>query len=100
MHGGTILPIGDAPDGVAWTGFVSRTADARSTYALLFRELNPSESFTLELPGGGGEGATVTVLGGRGSATLDRDRLRAVIPAPRDFVWVRIDRAGNAPASR
>jgi alpha-galactosidase len=100
MHGGTILPIGDAPDGVAWTGFVSRTADARSVYALLFRELNASDRFTLELPGGGGEGATVTVLGGRGSATLERGRLHAIIPATRDFVWVRIDWAGKAPNAR
>ena len=100
MHRGTILPVGDTPDGVAWTGFISRKADASSVYALLFRELNPSESFTLELPGGGGEGATVSVFGGRGSATVERGQLRAVIPLTRDFVWVRIDRAGSAPASR
>ena len=47
MHGGVITPIGTAPDGVAWTGFVS--TNIKGGYVLLFRELNASPQYKLDL---------------------------------------------------
>ncbi len=91
MHGGTILPIGDAPDGVAWTGFASVTPDRTGAHVLVFRELNASEAWTTAIPLLAPGAAGVTVLGGRGTATLRDGRLAVTIPDPLDFVWLRLD---------
>ena len=93
-HGGVIHPIGDRPDGIAWTGFVSEAADGQGGYALLFRELNAADSFTLDLvPIFGKRPLSVEgVIGGRGKATLDGMHLTVSIPEKLDFVWVKLVR--------
>ena len=93
-HGGVIHPVGNRPDGVSWTGFVSEAADGRGGYALLFRELNASEDFTLDLAPIFGECRlkAESVIGGRGKAALDGARLAVTIPEKLDFVWVKFAR--------
>ena len=101
MHGGAIVPVGSAPDGVAWTGFVSAAADGQGGYALLFRELNAKADFTLDLgsdvaraprPCSLVPGATrATVLGGRGTAKVDGHTLTVNVPDTLDFVWVKLE---------
>ena len=93
-HGGVIHPVGNRPDGVAWTGFVSEAADGCGGYALLFRELNAAERFTLDLaPIFGDRPLSVQgVIGGRGRATLDGMHLMVSIPERLDFVWVKLGR--------
>ena len=93
-HGGVIHPVGNRPDGIAWTGFVSEAADGRGGYALLFRELNVAESFTLDLaPIFGEHPLTVEkVIGGRGSATLEGVSLTVSVPEKLDFIWVKLGR--------
>ena len=97
MHGGAILPVGAAPDGVAWTGFVSAAADGKGGYALLFRELNASADFTLDVarasrPCSLIPGATrATVLGGRGTAKVADGTLTVNVPEKLDFVWVCLE---------
>lgn len=86
---GDILPIGEAPDGVAWTGFVSIAADRCSGYALIFRELNSSSTYDLRLPLLEIRDAQLEVLGGRGHATLRNGLLSIEIPEKLDFVWMR-----------
>jgi alpha-galactosidase len=91
LHGGAIVPVGAAPDGMAWTGFVSAAADSKGGYALLFRELNAKADFALEL-GGLIQGATrATVLGGRGTARLADGRLLVNVPETLDFLWVKLE---------
>jgi alpha-galactosidase len=91
MHGGAIMPVGAAPDGVAWTGFVSAAADGKGGYALLFRELNARAEYALDL-GGLVSGATrATVLGGRGTAKVSDGKLAANVPETLDFVWVKLE---------
>ena len=46
FHSGVILPIGDEPDGVAWTGFQSVNDDS-SGWLLVYRENSPSPRGTL-----------------------------------------------------
>ena len=48
IHQGTILPIGEEPDGTSWTGFQSILND-KEGYLLIFREYNPAnhEDITL-----------------------------------------------------
>jgi hypothetical protein len=42
LHSGVILPIGEEPDGVSWTGFQS--IKNNDGYFLVFREKNETES--------------------------------------------------------
>lgn len=94
LHGGRTWPVGARPDGVSWTGFVSRGADRKSTYALLFREFSQEQTFSIDLapygvPAGQAD-ATVSVLGGRGTATFKQAHLTVTIPDALDYVWVKI----------
>ncbi len=91
MHGGAIVPVGAAPDGVAWTGFVSAAADGKGGYALLFRELNARAEYALALDGLVAGAARATVLGGRGTASLSAGTLTVSVPDTLDFIWVKLD---------
>ena len=91
MHGGAIMPVGKAPDGVAWTGFISAAADGKGGYALLFRELNAKAEFALDMGDLLAGAARATVLGGRGAAEVDGGTLKVNVPAKLDFVWVKLE---------
>ena len=91
MHGGAIVPVGDKPDGVAWTGFVSAAADGKGGYALLFRELNDRPEYTLDLDGLVSGATRATVIGGRGTAKLGGGTLTVAVPQKLDFVWMRLE---------
>jgi hypothetical protein len=86
-------PVGGRPDGVAWTGFVSEAADGAGGYVLLFRELNPSADFTLDLSGIFGKGfrADAKVIAGRGNTSLADGLLKVSVPEKLDYIWVRCD---------
>ena len=93
-HGGVIHPVGNRPDGISWTGFVSEADDGNGGYALLFRELNNAQDFTLELSPVVENHfiSCVEVIGGRGKAVLDGSRLTVTIPEKLDFVWAKFGR--------
>jgi alpha-galactosidase len=90
IFGGTMLPIGAAPDGAAWTGFVSLHPQTGAGYALLFRELNPSATWEVELPFGKTVDGSCDVLGGDGSAQVKNGRLEVDVPEALGFLWVRL----------
>jgi len=90
MHGGAILPVGTAPDGVAWTGFVSAAEDGKGGYALLFRELNAKADCSLDLSGLMEKVTRVTVLSGRGTAKVSDDTLTVNVREKLDFIWVKL----------
>ena len=96
LHGGVTVPVGAKPDGFSWTGFLTRGADGASGYALLFRELDPSSAFTLDVAQAfpGLVFASAETIGGRGRATLaDGGRRLAVeVPDGLDYVWVKLAR--------
>ena len=96
-HGGVIHPVGGRPDGVAWTGFVSEAADGAGGYVLLFRELNASKRFTLDLAPIFGDCPLKVegVIGGRGEAAIEGSRLSVAIPETLDFLWVKVGRRGK-----
>lgn len=91
MHGGTIIPVSSAPDGVAWTGFVSAAADGKGGYALIFRELNEQADFDLDLDVLVKNVTGTTVLGGRGTARVTDVILSVNVPEKLDFIWVKLD---------
>jgi len=92
LLGGTIHPIGAAPDGLAWTGFLSAAPDGRSLYVLAFRELNGSATWWLDLEPGllHPAGFTAEVLGGRGTVHVEGLRLEITVPEQLDFVFARL----------
>jgi alpha-galactosidase len=85
-----ILPIGLKPDGWSWTGFAAVGKDDAATYALLFRELSPEATCTLNLPGPAAKGAEI--LAGKGRAHLKKGELKVRIDAPRGYAFVRLER--------
>ena len=93
-YGGVMHPVGDRPDGVSWTGFVSESVDGSGGYVLLFRELNSSADYTLDLSRIFGKGfcAKAEVIAGRGEANLTDGRLKVSIPEKLDYIWVRCTR--------
>lgn len=91
LFGGTILPLGQAPDGLAWTGFASVADDGKSALALVFRELNPSAAASLVIPGfHAGDTAGCDVLAGDGSASWNGNVLHIANATPLGYTLVRI----------
>lgn len=88
LHSGTIIPIGESPDGTGWTGFASLHADG-SADVLAFRERSDRAEATFTLARRGDD-LTAARIAGEGAASLSGDALTVRIPSPQRFVWVRI----------
>ena len=86
---GTIVPLGSAPDGFAWTGFASVADDGRSCDLLAFRELNPVAQHVFLIPGFHADGSRVEIVAGNGFARDTPDGLAVEIPAILGYLWVR-----------
>ncbi|MBR2941124.1 MAG: alpha-galactosidase, partial [Kiritimatiellae bacterium] len=65
LHSGVVHPVGEKPDGVAWTGFVVKGEEGLDV--VLFRELNARQDCTLDL-GPFGPASSAEVLSPRGAA--------------------------------
>lgn len=89
LHAGTILPIGGAPDGDAWTGFVSIDFDKHGGYALIFREHNADSTWRVAIPLAQVLAGRVQVLGGEGTARMESGVFHVEVPNPLGFVWAR-----------
>lgn len=89
-YAGTLLPVGDEPDGWAWTGFVSVDAGRRCGYALIFRELNGERNWEGSVPLFEDGSYTVERLGGVGNLALQGNTLRVEIPQPLGFIFARV----------
>jgi len=93
IHGGDIIPIGNAPDGHQWSGFCSVAHDRKSAYAVIFRELNelPGHSFEIPLLSKPGK---VEVLHGEGEAAIQDGKLQVSLKSPQSYLLVKIGAAG------
>ncbi|CAN5428399.1 hypothetical protein BH10PLA1_BH10PLA1_14780 [soil metagenome] len=89
IHRGTIYPVGNAPDGSAYTGYVSIDPGQRVGYALIFRELSKANQWSVAVPHLTNGTARIEVLGGHGGATLVDGELHVQIPDPLCFLWLR-----------
>jgi alpha-galactosidase len=87
MQAGTILPIGDRPDGTSWTGFVSYTGQADG-YLLVFREHAEQNAAEIRLPGLAGS-PDCQVLYGRGRCAIQGGRAQVCLARPLEFLWAR-----------
>lgn len=91
MNAGVTYPVGNRPDGVSWTGFVTVAADG--VYALFFRELSDAAEFSFDLNpylGGFGGNAKVETLSPRGKSSLANGMLVLSVPDKLDFIWVKV----------
>lgn len=93
---GEVFPVGNIPDGHAWTGFVSLARKPTPTpgtvvlYALIFRETNREAERLIELPRVPplAEGTVGEALAGAGDALLvSGGVLRVRIPGQRQFFF-------------
>jgi len=87
---GHIIPIGKVPDGNVWTGFSSISKDRKSACVVVFRELNKDPNWTTEIPLLGAKDATVTVLGGKGTANFENGKLKTTIPDTLQYLFLKI----------
>jgi alpha-galactosidase len=94
IFSGNILPIGSAPDGVSWTGFVSVAQDGKSAYLLMFREASARIDWSGPVPSLLANFTEPVVqferLGGDGTADLYTDSLLVQIPDANRFFFGRI----------
>ena len=89
LHDCLAVPVGAKPDGVSWTGFVSVGDDGG--YALIFRELNTSSGWELDLrPYFLTKNLVPSVLSGEGTALIDGGVLHVDIPARLGYVWLSL----------
>lgn len=95
LHAGVVHPIGEKPDGLAWTGFVVQ--DEQGLDVLLFRELNPQATCEIDLspyglaPAPSSLAHPMKVLSPRGSARLAGTKLVVEQCDKLDFVWARLE---------
>lgn len=90
IFAGGIVPIGQAPDGVAWTGFYSGTK--MRGYVVVFNETNPDSSHRFELPE---SIANIELLSGTGSVHSDGRTLVATLNKPFGYLFARITFGGE-----
>ncbi|HEV7300889.1 MAG TPA: alpha-galactosidase [Tepidisphaeraceae bacterium] len=92
IFSGTIIPIGAAPDGTQWTGFVSRPQDGGpGGYALLFRELTTRDTFELDLSELGMRTESSVRLAGAGDISrTSGGTIRVSIPASLQYVFIQL----------
>jgi alpha-galactosidase len=91
IYRGTMLPIGDAPDGVTWTGFASIAKSRRGGYLLLFREMNKEATWTVQRTLFAPGKYRLRVLGGDGRVLQTNDGFKATIPHPLGYLWVKVE---------
>jgi alpha-galactosidase len=89
LFSGTILPVGDRPDGRVWTGFGSISNDGFACDLLVFRELNESPRHVFQIPGFVGADLNIRVIAGHGCGRSTPEGIAVEIPAPLGYLWVR-----------
>lgn len=88
IHGGDIIPIGEAPDGSQWAGLCSISHDRKSGYAVIFREVNEQAVATFEIPLLS-ELKNVEILHGAGEAVVSDGQLKVKLDQPRSYLLVK-----------
>jgi len=91
IFAGRTIPIGNAPDGVNWTGFASVGAAGHAGYLLLFRELSAAPEWSVDLPLFGAGAHKITPLAGDGTVALEGNRLTVHIPEALRYLFVRVE---------
>jgi alpha-galactosidase len=86
----TIIPIGAQPTGTTWTGFCAVSADKKSSYVLIFRELNNEATHQFEIPLLDKNAIHVKKLAGKGNAKIRNETLQVRIPNSLQYLFLEI----------
>jgi alpha-galactosidase len=89
LFAGTVVPLGETPDGFAWTGFASVAENGRSCDLLVFRELNAAALHHFPIPGFAAGGCRVDIIAGNGQVQPATDGLTVEIPTTLGYLWAR-----------
>ncbi len=89
LLGGTIVPIGSAPDGFSWTGFLSLGDGGTEGYVLAFRGLGMDERAVLQLSGVDLSSGRWEILASDGSVASAGGAVSLQVPDPLGFVFAR-----------
>lgn len=91
LFAGTLLPIGDAPDGTTWTGFASVAQNRQDAYVLLLRGQNGVPDWSASVPLlNAGQTTRADILHGDGTAVWDNGVLRVHVPDPLRYLFARV----------
>jgi alpha-galactosidase len=90
IHGGCIHPIGERPDGAAWTGFASVSDGGDTAYVLVFRELSDRPVAVLTIPGLNDELYECELLAGDGLYDLNDSLLTAELLGPINYMLLKL----------
>lgn len=96
LFSGTILPIGNEPDGFSYTGFMSVSKANDYGYVLLFRELHTESCASIMIPDIGSEGLIWETLASEGSIEVCDKSLRVNIPKQLGFLFARFTRQSKS----
>lgn len=90
IFAGTLLPVGAAPDGIHWSGFLSLAEGGRSGYILLFRQL-ADEDGRVPLPGLAPGHVHCQHLAGSGRIAIQRGEARVSAVDPLGYLLARFE---------
>jgi len=91
IFSGDIIPIGERPDGVVWTGLASLAKDRQSARLVVFRELNEAAEWTTEIPLLANDDAEATILGGDGEAEFEDGELQVEVGEPLGYLFLKVE---------
>jgi len=91
IFSGHIIPIGEAPDGLVWTGLASVSRDRLRASCVIFRETNSSADWSVEMPLMKDLDQEVRVLSGKGTAQFKDGRLTVEIPEKLQYLFLVIE---------
>lgn len=88
MLTGQIVPIGEAPSGVSWTGFISKAKDD-SVYILVFRELNDQRTYEFSSPLIEPRYSAKSLFNAAHTVVLD-GKIEVTLEKPLSFTFIRL----------
>jgi alpha-galactosidase len=90
IFGGLISPIGEAPDGTSWTGFLSVNRELEIAFLLVFRELNDRAEWRGRLEALPEEDMCAEVLAGDGSVGVQGRTVAVSMKEPLSFTFAKL----------
>lgn len=87
-----IIPIGEAPNGMHFSGYFCRNQDGRSGHLILFREQTKGQSFVFDVPIDLRDAKMTVVYESAPAAADSRNGgIRVCFEKQRSFIWMRYE---------
>ena len=87
-----VIPIGNAPSGMSFSGYFCLSEDKKSAHLLLFRESTKGDTYTFNLPSALESAKTETLYeSAPAEYTFNGDSVTVKFTEERSFVWIKIN---------